>query len=90
MSSTTSYSGYICERPVPPVTLAPPAAPPAAARWRARLSARSDRLKARMESFGIHCHGCPDPGARAAVVVRTCALAIDGLSAASAIVEAMK
>jgi hypothetical protein len=42
-----------------------------------------------MESFGIHGHGCPEPGARTAVVGgRTCALAIDGIRAATAIVEA--
>ena len=50
MSSTTSYSGYSCERPVPPVTVAPPAGAPAAARCRARLSALNCRFIARNES----------------------------------------
>jgi hypothetical protein len=40
--------------------------------------------------LGVHCHGCPEPGARAAVVWRTCALAIDGISALSAIVDTMR
>jgi hypothetical protein len=47
-------------------------------------------LNARLESLGVHCHGCPDPGARMAVVVgRACAFVIDGTSARIAIVEAI-
>jgi hypothetical protein len=43
-----------------------------------------------VESLGTHCHGCPEPGARAAAVVgRTCAFVIDGISAAIAIVDVM-
>jgi hypothetical protein len=47
-------------------------------------------LNARVESLGVHCQGCPDPGARAAVVVgRTCAFIVDGINAAIAIVDLM-
>jgi hypothetical protein len=39
----------------------------------------------------MHCHGCPDPGARAEVVVgRTCAPASEGIIAAIAIADVRK
>jgi hypothetical protein len=44
-------------------------------------------LKARDESLGVHCHGWPEPAARAAVFVRTCAPTIVGASAQAAMID---
>src|SRR5437762_7860367 len=87
MSSTTSYSGNSCDRPVPPVTCCVPGTAPPAARCRARLSARNALLKARDESVGLHCHGCPALAPRTVVCGRTCAALIVGINAPIAIAD---
>jgi len=87
-SSTTSYSGYSCDLPVPPVIGVVPAGAPVAARCRARLSARRVLLKARAESLGRHCHGWPDVATRLLEAGgRTCAAPIAGTSSAIAIAD---